>query len=548
VEQALASDEIMDLIVSHGQVIDGSGSRRFAADVGVRGDRIVKIGDLRDVKAKRRIEARGLIVAPGFIDMMGQSEWNILVDPRAQSKVFQGITTEVTGEGGSVAPINDYQLNEQKEFLNHFKINVDWRDLQGYLDRLRRHPSAINLATFVGAAQVRQYVLHDEDRPPTPAELEQMRGLVARAMEDGALGITTALIYPPGSFARTDELIELAKVAARYGGIYATHMRNEGDTISQALDEAFRIGTEAGIGVEIFHLKAAGRQNWGRMPEILRKIDAARSRGLDVTADQYPYAASSTGLSACIPPWAAEGGVQKLLARLTAPESRRKLKEEIMAPAKGWENMYLGSGGGQGILIAGVLNRALSKYEGKRVAEAARMMGQPDELEALFDILVADKANTGAVYFSMNEKDVALAMKRPWIGVCCDSEARALDGPLAEGKPHPRAYGSFPRLLGRYVRELKLMTMEEAIYKMTSRSAQRVHLADRGLLKEGYLADIVVFDPESVKDVATFTNPHQLSTGMHYVLVNGVPVIDAGKQTAARPGRPLHGPGYRGSK
>jgi dihydroorotase/N-acyl-D-amino-acid deacylase len=537
-----------DLIIANGRIVDGSGNPWFHADIAVRGDRIVKVARLENATARRRIDARGLVVAPGFIDMMGQSEWNVLIDPRAESKVFQGITTEVTGEGGSIAPINDYQIDQQKDFLKHFNVKVDWRTLDEYFASLKRSPPALNMATFVGAAQVRQYVLHDENREPSSEELEQMRMLVKRAMEDGALGITTALIYPPGTFAKTNELIELAKVASRHGGIYATHMRNEGDTILEALDEAIRIGKEADIPVEVFHIKTAGKQNWGRMATVLQRIEDARAGGLDITADQYPYAASSTGLSACVPPWAAEGGTEKFIERLKDPATRQKLKEEISKPSDKWENMYLGAGKGDGILIGSVLDRSLAKYEGKRVSEVARMMEKNDELDALFDLLIADKANTSAIYFTMSEADVALAMKKPWIGVCCDSEARALTGPLAQGKSHPRAFGSFPRILGHYVREKKLLTLEEAIRKMTSRSAERVHLSGRGLLVPGYFADIVAFDPQTIHDVATFENPNRLSVGMRYMIVNGELVIDEGKQTDAKPGRGLRGPGYRGSE
>jgi dihydroorotase/N-acyl-D-amino-acid deacylase len=534
-----------DLIFANGRIVDGTGNPWFHGDVAVRGDQIVKVGKLDGARARRRIDARGMIVAPGFIDMMGQSEWSVLIDPRAESKVFQGITTEVTGEGGSIAPINDYQLNEQKEFISHFKIKVDWRTLDEYFARLARTPPALNMATFVGAAQVRQYVLHDDIRDPTAAELEQMRALVDQAMKDGARGITTALIYPPGSYAKTPELIELAKVAARHGGVYATHMRSEGDTIMEALDETLRIGKEAGIPVEIFHLKTAGKQNWGRMGSVIRRIENARAQGQDVTADQYPYTASMTGLSACIPPWAAEGGLDKYLGRLKDPATREKLKREIRVPSKERENMYLGAGGGVGILVINVLDRGLAKYEGKRLSEVAGMMGRQDELDALFDLIVADKGNTTAVYFEMTEADVTQALTQPWLGFCCDAEAHCLTGPLSEGKTHPRAFGSFPRVLAHYVREKKLLTLEEAIRKMSSRSAARVHLVDRGQLQPGRFADIVVFDPEAIQDVATFEDPNRLSVGMRYVLVNGQLVIDAGKQTNARPGRGLRGPGYR---
>jgi N-acyl-D-amino-acid deacylase len=541
-----AQTEGYDLIIMNGRIVDGSGNPWFYGDVAIRGDRIVKVGRVAAARAKRRIDARGLIVAPGFIDMLGQSELNLLIDPRAESKVFQGITTEVTGEGGSPAPLNDYILKEIDPLLKHFNLTADWHTLGQYFDRLERSHSAINLATYVGATQVRQYVLQDENRAPTPAELDRMRKLVAQAMEDGAVGISTSLVYAPAFYAKTDELIELAKVASRYGGVYASHMRNESNSIMTALDEAIRIGTEANIPVEIFHLKMAGKPNWGKMRDVIAKIEAARVRGLDITADQYPYVAGGTSLGAAVPPWAHEGGTAKFLERLKDPVTRDKLKQEMRAQSDKWENFYLGAGGGEGILVASVLNRELAKYEGKRLNDIARMMNKKDEIDALFDLLVADNGQTGMIVFLMSEDDVKLALQQPWVSVGVDHGAVATNGPLAEGKAHPRGYGAFPRILGRYVRDEHVLTLEEAIRKMTSLAANRVHLVDRGLLKPGFFADVVVFDPQQVRDVATFEDPNRLSVGMRFVVVNGELVVLGGKQTAALPGRPLRGPGYRG--
>ena len=544
-----AQVEAYDVIIMNGRIVDGTGNPWFYGDVAIRGDRIVKVGYVGPGRAIRRIDARGMIVAPGFIDMLGQSELNLLIDPRAESKVFQGITTEVTGEGGSPAPLNDYILKENEPFFKHFNITADWHTLAEYFSRLERSHSAINLASYVGATQVRQYVLHDENRAPTAAELDEMRKLVAQAMEDGAVGISTSLVYAPAFYAKTEELIELAKVASRYGGVYATHMRNESNAIMPALDEAMRIGTEANIPVEIFHLKMAGKPNWGKMRDVIARIEAARLRGLDITADQYPYVAGATSLGAAVPPWSHEGGTAKFVERLKDPATREKLKQEMRAPSNNWENFYLGAGGGEGILISGVLNRELAKYEGKRINEVARMMGprdgRPDELDALFDLLIADNAQTSMIVFLMSEDDVKLALRQPWVSVGVDHGAVALTGPLAEGKAHPRGYGAFPRILGRYVRDEHVVTLEEAIRKMTSLAANRVHLADRGLLKPGFFADVVVFDPQQIHDVATFEDPNRLSTGMRYVLVNGGMVIFAGKQTNALPGRPLRGPGHK---
>ena len=543
--QLEAQVEAYDLIIMNGRIVDGTGNPWFYGDVAVRGDRIVKVGHVGPGRAIRRIDASGMVVAPGFIDMLGQSELNLLIDPRAESKVFQGITTEVTGEGGSPAPLNDYILKENEPFFKHFNITADWHTLAEYFSRLERSHSAINLATYVGATQVRQYVLHDENRAPTAPELDEMRKLVAQAMEDGAVGISTSLVYAPAFYAKTEELIELAKVASRYGGVYATHMRNESNAIMPALDEAIRIGTEANIPVEIFHLKMAGKPNWGKMRDVIARIEAARARGLDITADQYPYVAGATSLGAAVPPWSHEGGTAKFVERLKDPATREKLKQEMRAPSNNWENFYLGAGGGEGILISGVLNRELAKYEGKRINEVARMMGKKDELDALFDLLIADNAQTSMIVFLMSEDDVKLALRQPWVSVGVDHGAVALTGPLAEGKAHPRGYGAFPRILGRYVRDEHVVTLEEAIRKMTSLAANRVHLVDRGLIKSGFFADVVVFDPQQIRDVATFEDPNRLSVGMRYVLVNGGLVVFAGKQTNALPGRPLRGPGYK---
>jgi N-acyl-D-amino-acid deacylase len=543
-----AQTEAYDIIIMNGRIVDGTGNPWFYGDVAIRGDRIIKVGRVSPARAKRRIEARGMIVAPGFIDMLGQSEMSLLIDPRAESKVFQGITTEVTGEGGSAAPMNDYILKESEPFLKHFKLTADWHTLDEYFTRLEHSRAAINLATYVGATQVRQYVLHDDNRAPTPAELDQMRKLVAEAMEDGAVGISTSLVYAPAFYARTEELIELAKVAARYGGVYATHMRNESNSIMPALDEAIRIGTEANIPVEIFHLKMAGKANWGKMREVLNKIEVARARGVDITADQYPYVAGATSLGASLPPWAHEGGTAKFIERLKDPATREKLKQEMRTASDKWENFYSGAGGGEGILVASVLNRELAKYEGKRVNEVARMMNKSDELDALFDLLIADNAQTGMIVFLMSEGDVNLALRQPWVSVGTDHQAVALTGPLAEGKAHPRGYGSFPRILGRYVRDEHVLSLEEAIRKMTSLAANRIHLVDRGLLKPGSFADLVVFNPQQIRDLATFDDPNQLSIGMRYVLVNGQPVVFAGKQTSALPGRALRGPGYQAKR
>jgi dihydroorotase/N-acyl-D-amino-acid deacylase len=540
-----AQVEIYDLVIMNGRIVDGTGNPWFYGDVAIRGDRIVKIGRLGPSRAKRRIDATGMIVAPGFIDMLGHSEVNLLIDPRAESKVFQGITTEITGEGGSIGPINDYILKDMDPIIKKFNLAIDFRTIGEYFARLERTPPAINIATYVGATQIRQYVLGDENRAPTATELDEMRKLVAQAMEDGAVGLSTSLVYAPAFYAKTEELIELAKVASRYGGIYATNMRNESNAIMPAIDEALRIGREARIPVEIFHLKMAGKQNWGKMADVIKKIEGARAQGLDVTADQYPYVAGATALAASIPPWAHEGGTLKLIERLKDPAIRERLKKEMRTPTSEWENFYLGAGAGEGILVARVLKVELMKYQGKRVSEVAQMMNKQDEIDALFDLVIADAGQTGAIYFLMSEDDVKLAMKQPWLSIGVDHGAVATTGPLSEGRAHPRGYGSFPRILGKYVRDERVITLEEAIRKMTSLAANRVGLTERGLIKPGYYADVVVFAHNLTSDISTFEDPNRLSTGMRFVLVNGQTVIDGGKQTMARPGRPLRGPGYK---
>jgi dihydroorotase/N-acyl-D-amino-acid deacylase len=534
-----------DLVIRNGRVVDGTGRRSFAADVGIRGDRVVRVGRIPvGARARRTIDARGLVVAPGFIDMLGQSEQNVLIDPRAMSKVMMGVTTEVTGEGGSIAPINERLIKEDEAYYRRYNLNVDWRTLHEYFRRLAMQGSGVNLATFVGATQVRAYVVGFDNRAPTPEELERMKALVAEAMEDGALGLSTSLQYVPARFAKTDEIVELAKVARRYGGIYATHQRSEANALDASLAEVFEIARRARIPAEIWHLKAAYRKNWGRMPAVLAKIRAARARGLDVTADVYPYTAASTSLTACLPPWALEGGGERMLARLRDAATRERIKADILHDSNEWENIYLGSGGASGVLIGSVVNRELEAEQGKRVSEIAKEQGK-DELDALLDFIIADRGQTGAIYFMMNEDDLRAALSEPFVSICTDSGARASDGPLAGSKSHPRGWGSYPRILSRYVRDEHLLTLEQAVHKMTGLSAARVGLRDRGLLREGAFADITIFDPARVRDRATFEEPNQYPEGIEYVLVNGQLEVDGGRRTTALAGRPLRGPGYK---
>jgi dihydroorotase/N-acyl-D-amino-acid deacylase len=531
-----------DLLIKGGRIVDGSGSPGYVADVAIKNDRIVKIGQLSQATATRIIDARGLVVAPGFIDMLGQSETYVLIDPRAMSKVMMGVTTEITGEGESIAPINDRQIKEQEDFLKRFNLNIDWRTLDQYFKRLEKQGSGVNLGTFVGATQVREYVVGYDDRAPTAQELEQMKKLVADAMRDGALGLSTSLQYVPARFAKTDELIELAKVARQYGGIYATHQRSEANTIDASLDEVFEIAQKAQIPAEIWHLKTAYKKNWGRMSHVLERIQQARDRGLDVTADIYPYIAGSTALSACLPPWALEGGTEKTLARLRDPQTRQRLKQEISQDQTEWENIYLGSGGPSGVLIGAVVNRELESLQGKRISEIAADQ-KKDPLDVVFDLIIADHSQTGAIYFMMNEDDMRAAMKSPYVSFCTDSGARATDGPLAGSKSHPRGWGSYPRILGRYVRDEKLLTLEAAIHKMTGAPAARVGLRDRGVIKEGMFADITIFDPATVIDAADFKESTRPAQGIDAVIVAGEIVWRGGQSTGRRSGKLLRNRG-----
>lgn len=533
-----------DLLIKNGRIVDGSGNAGYFADLGITGDRIVSIGKLSEATAARTIDAQGLVVAPGFIDMLGQSEAYLLIDPRAMSKVMMGVTTEITGEGESIAPINERQIKEQEDFLKRFSLTIDWRTLDEYFKRLEKQGSGVNLGTFVGATQVREYVIGYDDRPPTPQELDQMKKLVADAMRDGALGLSTSLQYVPARFAKTGELIELAKVARQYGGIYATHQRSEANTIDASLNEVFEIALKAKIPVEIWHLKTAYKKNWGRMSHVLTRIQQARDHGLDVTADIYPYIAGSTALTACLPPWALEGGTDQMLTRLRDPLMRKRLKKEISEDHQDWENIYLGSGGPSGVLIGSVVNRELEPLQGKRFSEIAAEQ-KKDPLDTVFDLILADHGQTGAIYFMMSEADMRAAMQSPFVSFCTDSGSRATDGPLAGSKSHPRGWGSYPRILGRYVRDEKLLSLEAAIQKMTGGPAARVGLRERGLIKEGMFADITIFDPAKVIDRATFESPNQYPIGIEYVLVNGKISVDKGQRTSALGGRVLRGPGFR---
>ena len=531
-----------DLVITHGRIIDGTESPWYSGDVGIREGRIAAIGNLLAAPRKRTIDAGGKVVAPGFIDMLGQSEMTILVDPRLPSKIFQGITSEITGEGNSIAPLNDAIIQSDRSGYEHFKINPDWRTFREYFARLQKQGMGINLASYVGATQVRRMVLGDDDKQPTAAQLEQMQALVRDAMQDGAVGVSTALQYPPAPYAKTEELIALASEAGKYGGIYSSHMRNEGDSVLEAIDEALRIGREAHVPVEIWHIKVAGKNNWGRMPEVVARINAARAAGADVSADTYAYTAWYNDFSAFVPPWAHDGGTAKLVERLKDQKTREKIRQDMLTASKTWDNEWQEIPGPDAIMIGAVENPNLVALQGKRLSEIAKLWNK-DPMDALFDFLIQDPS-TGVAVFAMSQPDVTLALQQRWVAIDNDSEGTAPEGMLGQAHPHPRAYGTFPRILAKYVREEKALTLEDAIRKFSALPAQRMRLTDRGVLKVDMWADMVIFDPATVHDRATFDNPNQLSEGMENVLVNGVPVIDQGKMTGALPGKVLRGPGY----
>ena len=540
---AASAQKPFDIVITNGHIIDGTGSPWYTGDIGIRDGRIAAMGSLMSAPRTRTIDAHGKVVAPGFIDMLGQSELTILVDPRLPSKIFQGITTEITGEGGSVAPLNDAIIQADKSGYDHYHITPDWRTLRQYFARLEKQGMGINLATFVGATQVRRMVLGDADVQPTPQQLDQMKELVRQAMHDGAVGVSTSLMYAPAPYAKTEEVIALAAESAPFGGIYATHMRNESNSVLQSIDEAVRIGREAHVPVEIWHLKVAGKNNWGRMPEVVTKITQARAEGADIAADTYAYTAWFNDFSAFIPQWAHDGGLAKMVERLKDPATRERIRKDMLTPSDAWDNEWQEIPGPEAILICVVHNPKLLPLQGKRLSEIARRWNK-DPMDTLFDLLIEDDGFTAVAVFGMSEPDVTLALQQPWMAINNDSSGASPEGILGQEHPHPRAYGTFPHVLRKYVREEKNLTLEDAIRKFSALPAQRMRLTDRGVLKEGMWADVVVFDPETVKDIATFENPNQLSQGMEYVLVNGVAVIADGKMTGKLPGKVLRGAGY----
>jgi dihydroorotase/N-acyl-D-amino-acid deacylase len=525
---SLAGVPAYDVVIRRARIVDGTGNPWYEGDVALRGDRIARVGAVpADASTRRTIDARGLVVAPGFIDMLGHSEFSLLQQPRALSKITQGITSEITGEVESAWPNTVPTARETRA------AEQPWSSLGGYFAELERRGTAINLGTYVAAGSVRRAVMGDASRHPSAAELARMEALVDSAMRDGAMGFSTGLIYPPTTFFSTEELTTLTRRAARYGGGYASHIRDEGSGLHDALAEAIQIGRDAGTWVEIRHLKASGESNWGRMAGAVALIDSARRGGLDVTADVYPYTASGTGLAAILPTWVQAGGTDSMVARLRDPAVRSRLHGELS------DVRYPGQ-----VMVNSVRNDSLRRYEGVRLDSVGRLRHQ-DPYEAAFDILIADRGATSAIYFTMSEDDLRLALRQPWASIGQDAGAVTPDS-TSRGRGHPRAFGTFPRILARYVRQDSLLSLEEAVRKMTSLAAQRVGLAGRGLLAPGMYADVVLFDPAAIVDRSTFERPQQLSTGMRFVFVNGVPVIDDGAETRALPGRALRGPGVGG--
>jgi len=535
-----------DVLIAGGRILDGTGAPWYAGDVGIVGDRITAIGPLGSRTATTRIDAAGTYVAPGFIDMLGQSELNVLADGRAASKITQGVTTEITGEGSAIAPLDDRLAAEAKPSFDALKVTLDFRTLGEYFARLEtRSRPAINVGSFVGAGGLRGYVIGDQQRVATSEELDRMKTLVREAMQQGALGISTSLQYVPDRFASTEEIVELAKVAAEYGGRYLSHQRSESNKILDSLNEAFTVAEQARIPTEIWHLKTAYRANWGRMPEVLRHIESARARGLDVTANMYPYDRASNGLDACLPLWVRDGGTEAMITRLKDPAQRERVKRDMEDPNPGdWENQWYGSGGAGGVLLSSVLDPTLRKWEGKTLLEIGKEMGK-DPRDAVMDLVIADRAESSVIISIMREDDVRAALAHPMIAIGTDSGARAEDGPLSISKSHPRAWGSFTKILGTYVRDEKLIPLEDAVRRFTSRPATRVGVTDRGLLRPGFKADITIFDLATVADRSTYTDPNHYSAGIRHVLVNGQPVVKDGKITEARPGQVIRGIGKK---
>ncbi len=541
--QQKKSAETYDVVIRNGRIYDGSGGPPVLGDVAIRGDKVAAVGLLHKARGRTEIDAKGMAVAPGFINMLSWATDSLLYDGRSQSDIRQGVTLEVMGEGWSMGPLNDAMKNELVARQGDIKYEIKWTTLGQYLDYLVRRGISPNVASFVGATTVRIHEIGYADRPPTPAELDRMRALVKHAMNEGALGVGSSLIYAPAFYAKTDELIALCKVAAQSGGIYISHMRSEGSRLLEAIDELVTISREAHIPAEIYHLKAAGKLNWSKMDAAIARINQARAQKLHITADMYTYPAGATGLDAAMPPWVQEGGLQAWIARLKDPAIRERVKQEMSTPTDKWENLYLGAGA-QGTLLAGFKNDALKPLTGKTLAEVAAMRGKSPE-ETAMDLVIEDGSRVDTIYFLMSEENIRKQIQQPWVSFGSDAGSVAPEGAFLKSNPHPRAYGNVARLLGQYVRDEKLISLQEAIRRLTSLPAINLKIKQRGRLKPGYFADVVVFDPARIQDHATFEKPHQYSTGVVHVFVNGAQVLKDGEHTGATPGRVVRGPGYR---
>jgi N-acyl-D-amino-acid deacylase len=533
-----------DVIIRNGTVYDGTGAEPRKADIAIRADRIAGIGDFKSAKANTVIEAKGLVVAPGFINMLSWSTESLIQDGRSQSEIRQGVTTEIMGEGESMGPVNDRVREEKIREQTDIKYDIPWNTLAEYLQYLEKRGVSCNVASFIGATTIREYVIGNDDKQPTPEQLDEMRELVRKEMEAGALGIGTSLIYPPAFYAKTEELIELCKVAAKYQGKYISHMRSEGNQLFEALDELLRIAREANIPAELYHIKAAGKKNWPKEDELLTRIERAQKDGLKITADMYTYTAAGTGLDACLPPWTEDGGYPALFKRLRDPATREKIKAEVQVDSDKWENLYLMAGSPDKILLVGFKSEKLKPLTGKTLAEVAKMRGK-DPIDTAMDLIAEDESRISTVYYLMSEENVKKELRKPWISFGSDEASQAPEPPFTKMNPHPRAYGNFVRVLGKYARDEKVLSLSDAIHRLSGLPATNLGLDHRGFLKEGMFADVVVFDPATITDHATFEKPHQYATGMKHVFVNGMQVIKDGEHTGAKPGRALWGPGKK---
>ncbi len=539
-----ASSAEYDIVLRGGTIYDGSGQAPFVGDLAINGDVIAAVGDLSAARGKTEIRVAGLAVAPGFINMMCWANESLIEDGRSQSDIRQGVTLEVMGEGESMGPLSDRMKKELLSKQRDIKYAIQWTTLGEYLCFLQRRGVSPNVASFIGAATPRVYVMGRDDRQPSPDELRGMQGLVRQAMEEGALGVASALVYPPGCFAKTDELIALATAAAQYDGMYISHVRSEGEQLAESVAELLAIARAARIRAEIYHLKAAGRENWPKLGEVIAMVERARSEGLRITADVYTYPASSTGLNSTMPPWVQDGGFEASLRRMKDPATRKRIVSEMRTSRSGWENMYLQAGSPDKILLVGFRNPKLKRLTGKTLAEVAKMRGTSPE-ETVMDLILEDESRIATVYFSQSEKNLRRKISLPWVSLCSDSASLAPEGVFLKSNVHPRAYGSFARLLAKFVREERLITVQEAVRKLTALPAENLRLDRRGSLLEEYFADVVVFDPAKIQDHATFEKPHQLATGMKHVFVNGVQVLKDGEHTGAKPGRFVRGPGWK---